>query len=112
MAGFKNIVKGSIFRLPDQIDYKTNRVISLAICDSPSIRIVLFSFDKDEAVTEEQTPNTEKFTLLEGEMEVVVSGKKSLLRAGDTIIAAPEEEHSLLALTPCKMLQTSIKEPF
>ncbi len=111
MAGFKNIKKGSIFELPSLIDYRQNRVISLAICDSPSIRIVLFSFDKDEAVTEEQTPNTEQFTLLEGEMEVVVEGKKSLLHAGDTIVVAPEDEHSLLALTPCKMLQTSIKEP-
>lgn len=109
MAGFKNIEKGSIFRLPELIDYKKNRVISLTLCDSSDIRIVLFSFDKDEAITEEQTPNTEQFTLIEGRMEVVIDGKKFMLNENETIIVKPEEEHSLLALTPSKMLQTSIK---
>lgn len=109
MAGFKNVEKGNIFRLPELIDYKKNRVISLALCDSPDIRIVLFSFDKDEAITEEQTPSTEQFMLLEGKMEVVVEGKKFILNENETIIVEPENEHSLLALVPCKMLQTSIK---
>ena len=84
MAGFKNVEKGNIFRLPELIDYKKNRVISLALCDSPDIRIVLFSFDKDEAITEEKTPSTEQFTLLEGKMEVVVEGKKFILNENAT----------------------------
>lgn len=109
MAGFKNVDKASIFHLPNQIDYKKNRVISLTICDSEDIRIVLFSFDTEEAITEEQTPNTEHFTLLEGQMEVVIRGNKFVLNQNDSIIIEPEEEHSLLALTPCKLLQTSIK---
>lgn len=109
LAGFKNIEKGKVFSLLDLIDYKTHRVISLTLCDSETLRIVLFSFDKDEAITEEQTQNAEQFTLLEGKMEFVIEGKKFMLEENDSIIINPDQEHSLLALTPCKMLQTSLK---
>ncbi|MDO4719515.1 MAG: cupin domain-containing protein [Peptostreptococcaceae bacterium] len=109
MAGFKNIVKGEVFTLKEQIDYRKHRIISLTICDTEKIRMVLFSFDEEEAITEEQTPNTERFTLIEGRMEVVVDGRKYLLHEKESLWIPPEAEHSLLALAPSKMLQTSLK---
>lgn len=109
MAGFKNIEKGTIITLTDQINYKKHQIISLTLCDTERIRMVLFSFDKEEAITEEETQNMEQFTLLEGDMEVVVEGKTFLLQPGESIIIYPQEEHSLLAKEPCKMLQTSLK---
>lgn len=109
MTGFRHMEKGKVFSMKEMIGYKKHRIISSMLCDTESMRMVLFSFDEQEAITKEQTPNTEQFTLLEGKMEVVVGDSTFMLGVNDTIIVHPEEEHSLLALEPCKMLQTSLK---
>lgn len=108
--GFRNIEKAKMFCLEKIIEYKQNRIISFTLCNHSDIKIVLFSLDREEAVTEEQTPNCEEFKLIEGEMEIAVEGTKTHLYAGDSIIVNPHKEHSLLANKPCKMLQISLKQ--
>lgn len=107
---FRTIEKAKNFCLQTLIEYKQNRIISLTLCNDSDIKIVLFSLDRQEAITEEQTPNIEHFQLLEGEMEISVEGKKAYLYPGESIVINPQEEHSLLAIKPSKMLQTSIKQ--
>lgn len=107
---FKNIEKAEIFRLEDLIEYKKNRIISLTLCNNDDLKIVLFSLDQQEEITEEQTPNIEQFTLIEGELKIVINSKTAFLKPGESIIVNPLDEHSLLALKPSKMLQTSIKQ--
>lgn len=109
MSGFRNVEKGAVFSVEDLVNYRKHQIISLTICDTQALRTVVFSFDAEEAITKEQTPNTELFTLLEGTMEVTAGKKSFLLKSGESILVSPEEEHSMFALEPCKMLQTGLK---
>ncbi len=107
MSGYRNIELGSKFLMQDQIDYKTNRIISLNICETKDIRMVLFSFYKDEDISEEVTQDYEQYSIIEGEATITLEGKKFSLCKNDTIIVPPDKTHSIYAITNCKILQTS-----
>ena len=74
---FRNIEPSKIHRLEDAIEHKQNQVLSLNLCNHSDIKIVLFSLDQKEAITEEQTPDFEQFNLLQGELELSLDGEKS-----------------------------------
>lgn len=109
MAGIKNIEKAKVLNLKDLISYKQNQVISLTICNTDDLRIVLFSFDKNEEITDEQTPNVEFFTLIEGKMKAKIDNQEFIMNADDSIIIDREKTHSFVAIEQSKILQTSLK---
>jgi len=102
--------KASILNFSKLAEYSSNGIISKRVIDRNTGTITLFSFDKDEKLSEHTAPFDALVQVLEGTADIVISGKKFTLNAGESIILPAGEVHALYAVERFKMLLTMIKE--
>jgi quercetin dioxygenase-like cupin family protein len=107
MATFE---KETIFNLEDTIEYTNGGVISKQITKSKGGNLTLFSFDKEQGLSEHKTPYDAIVQILDGETEITIGGNLHNLKKGDCIIMPANVPHALKAIERFKMLLTMIKE--
>jgi quercetin dioxygenase-like cupin family protein len=95
--------------LTDLIDYQAGSVVSRAIIDKKAGTVTLFAFDQGEGLSEHTTPYDALVYILDGEADVVISGKPVRLRKGELTIMPANEPHALSAVTKFKMLLIMIR---
>ncbi|MBN1194826.1 MAG: cupin domain-containing protein [Methanomicrobiaceae archaeon] len=103
-------LKGTVFHLKDLIGYQDGAVSSRMILSRPVGNITLFSFDKDEGLSEHTAPYDAVVTILEGKCEIRLSGETFGLKEGETIIFPAGAPHAVSAVTRFKMMLTMIRE--
>ena len=91
------------------IEYQEGSVVSRAIIDKKKGTITLFAFDKNQGLSEHTAPYEAMVYVLDGEVEIAISGKPLRLRQGEMTILPANEPHALTAKTKFKMLLTMIK---
>jgi quercetin dioxygenase-like cupin family protein len=91
------------------IDYQEGSVVSRTIIDKKTGTVTLFAFDQDQGLSEHTAPYDAMVYILEGEVEVKISGKPITLKPGEMTIMPANEPHALTAKTKFKMLLTMIK---
>jgi quercetin dioxygenase-like cupin family protein len=91
------------------IDYQEGSVVSRTIIDKKAGTVTLFAFDEKQGLNEHTAPYDALVYLLEGEAEVVISGKPIRLKTGEITIMPANEPHALTAVTRFKMLLTMIR---
>jgi quercetin dioxygenase-like cupin family protein len=96
-------------RLVDLVSYQDGAVVSRTLVNRTAGMITLFSFDEGQGLSEHTAPFDALAHLLEGEAEIVVSGKHLQTKAGDVVLMPANQPHSLKALTKFKMLLTMIR---
>lgn len=101
--------KGSVLNLPELIDYSNGGIISKQVLKNNSGNITLFSFDKEQGLSEHTAPFDAMVQVLDGEVEIKIGGKPHLLKKGETIIMPANVPHALRAIEQFKMLLTMIK---
>lgn len=101
--------KGVVVDLSSWVDYSEGGVVSKQIVKSAVGNITLFSFDKGEGLSEHTTPFDALVQILEGEMEIVVDGNHSKMKAGESLVLPANVPHALTAVQRFKMLLTMIK---
>lgn len=102
-------LKGKVLHLADLVEYQEGAVTSRMVVNKPLGSITLFSFDKDEGLSEHTAPYDAVVTILDGECEVWLSGETHLMKAGDTIIFPADAPHALSAVTRFKMMLVMIR---
>ena len=95
--------------LADLIDYQDGSVVSRTIIDKEAGTITLFAFDQGEGLSEHTVPYDALVYILDGEAEVVISGKPVRLKTGEMTIMPANEPHALSAVTKFKMLLVMIR---
>jgi len=101
---------GKVLTLKDLVAYQDGTVASRMIISRDAGNITLFSFDRDEGLSEHTAPFDAVVTILDGECEVRVAGEISRLKDGDSIILPANRPHALSAVTRFKMMLTMIRE--
>ena len=96
-------------RLSDLVNYQQGAVVSRQVIAKPTGTVTLFAFDKGEGLSEHTAPFDALVHILEGEVEITISGKPLRLAAGDALIMPANEPHALKALERFKMLLVMIK---
>jgi quercetin dioxygenase-like cupin family protein len=91
------------------VEYSDNGVISKRVLENSSGNITLFSFDKDQKLSEHSAPFDAFVQILEGTAKITIGGKPHTLLAGDSIIMPANVPHAVYALEQFKMLLTMIK---
>lgn len=71
--------------------------------------VTLFAFDEGQELSEHTAPFDALVYLLEGNAEILISGKAFNLGAGDTILMPANRPHALRAISRFKMLLTMIR---
>ena len=107
MATFE---KEIIFNLENSIEYTDGGVISKQITKSKGGNLTLFSFDKEQGLSEHKTPFDAIVQILDGEAEITIGGNLHKLEKGDCIIMPANIPHALKAVERFKMLLTMIKQ--
>ena len=69
----------------------------------------MFAFDENQGLSEHTAPYDAMVYVLDGEVEVTISGKPVKLKQGEMTIMPANEPHALAAKTKFKMLLTMIK---
>ncbi len=95
--------------LESLIDYQEGSVVSRTIIDKKAGTVTLFAFDQNQSLSEHTAPYDAMVYVLDGEVEVTISGKPIRLKKGETTIMSANQSHSLMAKTRFKMLLTMIK---
>jgi quercetin dioxygenase-like cupin family protein len=96
-------------KLEGLIEYQEGSVVSRTIMDKESGTITLFAFDENQGLSEHTAPYDAMVYVLQGEMDVTISGKTIRLKQGEMTIMPANEPHALTAKTKFKMLLTMIK---
>jgi len=106
--GSKDLVARELRPL-DLVDYQEDSVVSRTIIDEKAGTVTLFAFDQGQGLSEHTAPFDALVHILDGEAEVVISGKPHRLKEGQIIILPANERHSLKAVKKFKMMLTMIR---
>jgi quercetin dioxygenase-like cupin family protein len=109
MFNSKESLASKVSVLPDLIAYQEGSVVSRALIDKAAGTITLFAFDAGQGLSEHTAPYDALVYVLEGSVEVAISGKPVLLEEGEMTIMPANKPHALLAKTRFKMLLVMIK---
>src|SRR3972149_3434785 len=104
-----NTLTAQAVTLKDLIDYQEGAVVSRTIIDKKAGTVTLFAFDESQGLSEHTAPYDALVYLLDGEANVIISGKPMRLKQGEMTIIPANEPHALTAVTRFKMMLTMIR---
>jgi quercetin dioxygenase-like cupin family protein len=95
--------------IKDLVAYQDGSIVSKEIIQKPTGTVTLFAFDKDQGLSEHTAPFDALVSVLDGDVEITISGKPYRLKEGEMIILPAGEPHALKALTRFKMLLVMVR---
>jgi len=101
--------KAEVLTLSEMVSYQEGSVVSRQITKADAGNVTLFAFDEGQELSEHTAPFDALVHVVEGEAEIVISGKSFQLDSGDVIIMPANEPHAVKARSQFKMLLTMIR---
>jgi quercetin dioxygenase-like cupin family protein len=95
--------------LADLVKYQAGSVVSRTIVKRPVGTVTLFAFDEGEGLSEHTAAFDALAHVLEGEAEIIISGKPMRTKAGEAVLMPANQPHALKAITRFKMALTMIR---
>lgn len=102
-------IKGMTLKLGDLVAFQESSIVSRTIIDEPEGTITLFAFDEGQALSEHSAPYDALVMVVEGKLEVKLSGTPHEVDAGESIIMPAGTPHVLKASSRVKMLLVMIR---
>ena len=96
-------------KLVDLLDYQEGSVVSRSIVHKESGSVTLFAFDEGQKWGQHLALFDAFVYLLEGEAEIVISGKAFHVKEGELVIVPVNRSHETKALKRTKMILTMIR---
>jgi quercetin dioxygenase-like cupin family protein len=102
-------LRGKPIGLKGLIAYSKNSIVSKTLLDKKAGSLTLFAFDTGQGLSEHTSPYDATVQVIEGQAEVVIGGRPSVLTAGKLVIMPAKVPHAVRALTRFKMLLIMIR---
>ena len=102
-------ITASPSKLAGLIEYQAGSIVSRMLVKKDAGTVTLFAFDKDQGLSEHTAPFDAMVYVIEGEVEITISGKPMTLKTGDTVIMPANDPHALKAIDRFKMLLVMVK---
>ena len=96
-------------KLIDLVDYQAGAVVSSTLIKKEKGTVTLFAFDEGQGLSEHTAPFDAMVQVLDGRVEVSISGKPHTLGAGDMVVMPANRPHALRALERFKMMLIMIR---
>lgn len=100
---------GKVLNLESLLDYQEGSVVSRTLIDKKIGTVTLFSFDKDQGLSEHTAPFDALVQITDGKAEILISKKSHIVSKGQMIIMPANEPHALKAIERFKMMLIMIK---
>ncbi len=101
--------KSEVLQMAALAEYQEGAVVSRQITKAEAGNVTLFAFDAGQELSEHTAPFDALVHVLDGEVEVKISGQPFQLKAGEAIIMPANQPHAVRAVKRFKMLLTMIK---
>lgn len=98
-----NIFAKKVLNLKNIIEYQKNAIVSKTITDNSDSSLTVFAFDEGESIATHSAPVDAVVQVIDGEVEITISGEKFNLKENDIILMPKGEPHGLVATTAFKM---------
>jgi quercetin dioxygenase-like cupin family protein len=95
--------------LVDMVNYQKESVVSKTLIEKKTGTVTLFAFDQGQGLSEHTAPFDALVYILDGEVEITISGNPINLKQGEMIIMPANESHALKAINRFKMMLIMIK---
>lgn len=95
--------------LASLVKYQKGSVVSRTLIDKNAGTITLFAFDESQGLSEHTAPYDAFVYIIDGEANIVISGKTFRLKKGELTIMPANEPHAISAVTKFKMLLAMIR---
>jgi quercetin dioxygenase-like cupin family protein len=102
--------KIEVFQFTKLIEYQQGTIVSRQILKTAGGNITLFAFDEGQELSEHTSPFNALVQIIDGEMEVKISGNAHSLSSGDSIIMPANIPHALKAGKKAKLLLTMVQD--
>lgn len=100
----KNISKGEVLTLKEQVAYQTGQVVSKTLAQNPAVSVTLFSFDKGEEISTHESGGDAFVICLDGVGQITIDGEEFLLHEGESIVMPAGHPHAVYGKEQFKML--------
>jgi len=98
-----------VTNLDEMLDYQEGSVVSRALINKNEGTVTLFSFDKDEGLSEHSTPFDALVYVFDGKAKITISKIDHIVEKGQMLIMPANDPHALKALEKFKMMLIMIK---
>jgi quercetin dioxygenase-like cupin family protein len=96
-------------KLKELVAYQTGAVVSRTLIGVQGGTVTAFAFDEGQGLSEHTAPFDAMVLVVEGEVDIKISGAGFHLKEGDTIIMPANKPHALKAVTKFKMILIMIR---
>ncbi len=103
------IQPSQIHKIIELVNYQDGSIVSRMLINKKSGSVTLFAFDEKQKLSEHTAPFDALVQIIDGEAEISISGKKFILKNGDSIIMPANIPHAVEAIKKFKMILTMIK---
>ena len=104
----KNMTHEAVLPLSKQVEILPGQIVSKTLAQNSALSLTLFAFDKGEEISTHDSAGDALVTVLEGQGEFTVDGKKHLVSAGEALVMPAGKPHSVFAVDAFKMLLTVV----
>lgn len=95
--------------LIESVEYKTGSVVSKTLIEKKTGTVTLFAFDQGQGLSEHTAPFDAMVFVLDGKVEITISGKSAVVSKGEIITMPANEPHALKAIEKFKMMLIMIR---
>jgi len=96
-------------RAAELVGYQDGAIVSREIMKKPTGTVTVFAFDEGQGLSEHTAPFDALAQVLEGEVEITISGKPQRLLGGGLVLMPANQPHALKAIKRFKMILTMIR---
>jgi len=108
-AKAKGLPGAQVTNARDIADYQNDAVVSREMVRKPTGNVTFFAFDEGQGLSEHTAPFDALAHVVEGEVEITISGKAHRLQRDELILMPAGQPHALKALKRFKMVLTMIR---
>jgi quercetin dioxygenase-like cupin family protein len=91
------------------VSYQTGAVVSRTLLSVQGGTVTAFAFDEGQGLSEHTAPYDAMVIVIEGEVDIKISGADFRVKEGDTILMPANKPHALKAITKFKMMLIMVK---
>ena len=105
----KSLSATQVAKAVELVNYQEGAIVSREILKRPTGTVTVFAFDEAEGLSEHTAPFDALVQILEGEVEITISGQRFRLQEDEMILMPAGQPHALKALKRFKMVLTMIR---
>jgi quercetin dioxygenase-like cupin family protein len=105
----KGFIGAQVARAAELVNYQDGAIVSRELVKKPTGTVTVFAFDEGQGLSEHTAPFDALVQVVEGEVEIRISGQPHRVTGGEMILMPAHQPHALKACTRFKMILTMIR---